>query len=101
MHFLSDFLAVGKNRHVRRNDRRDVRFLGGAADLLHEFEVGVVDDGVHREIGFDTVVGAGLCDFVEVTNGEVIGAVRSHVECFNAKIDGIGSGLQGGGKRLP
>ena len=98
MHLLIDGAAIAQHRHVGCNHGRDVRLFRSIANFAHESKVFAVDDGVHRKIALHTLLFTLRSDVVQVLNGELACGVRTHVERFDAKIDGVGTSFEGSGK---
>ena len=98
VHLLIDGAAIAKHSHVCRNHSRDFCLFRSIANFAHESEVFAVDDGVHREIAFHTLLFTLRGDVVQVLDGELACGVRTHVERFDAKIDGVGTSFEGSGK---
>ena len=100
VNLLPHSVTIGHHRHVAGDDGRDACCLGGIDNLVHQFDVLTIDDGVHREVRLDAVLVAGGCNLFQVVNGERRGGVGSHVQFLDAEIDGVSPGLYGSGQRL-
>ena len=100
VHLHSLLAAVVHHRHIRGDDGRDAGFCGGIDDAAHVGQVTVVDKGVHREVGFHTLLIASLGDFAQILDIEVVGTVGAHIELPDTEIHGVGTGLQRCGQRL-
>ena len=98
MYLLIDGAAIAKHSHVCRNHSRDLCLFRSIANFAHESKVFAVDDGVHCEITFYTLLFTLRGDVVQVLDGELACGVRTHVERFYAKIDGVGTSFEGSGK---
>ena len=100
VHLLPDVVAVGQDGHVGGDDGRDAGGPGGVADAAHQGQVVLVDDGVDGEVTLHPRCLTAGDDVGQVGHGEAAGGVGPHVEGFDAEIDGVGTGLYGGGQGL-
>ena len=98
--FLSDAVAVVHDGDVGGDDGRDARLACGVADVAHEGDVFVVDDGVDGEVALHAVRVAGGGYLAQVVDGERAGRAGTHVEVLDAEVDGVCPGLYGGGQRF-
>src|SRR5690554_2892102 len=89
VHLHPDAPGVHQHRHVGRDDGRQVGLLRGIHHLPHQLHVFVVDDGVHGEVAFYTLVPADLRDGMQVVNREVIGRLGTHVQTLDTEVNGV------------
>ena len=95
MHLLSHFVAIAHHGHIAGNDGRDACCLGGIDNGFHRRQVVIIDDGVHRQVALHAMLGTRGCDFVQVIDVKMVGRMRPHVELSNAKVNRVGTRLDG------
>ena len=100
MHLDTLFDAILHHRHVARDDRRDACLASCIHDLVHRRNVAVVDNRVHRQIGFHTLFATDFSDFAQVVDGEMIGRVRPHIQLSDTEINRVGTSLDGRCQRV-
>ena len=97
---LTDVGGIAHGGHVGSDNGRDASLERGVDDAPHGVQIGVVEDGVDGQVALHAVVGTGGGDASEVVRGEVVGRSCAHVEPLDAKVDRVGSALNGGHERL-
>ena len=100
VNFDPNAAGIGHGGNVTSDNSGDASLLCRVNDGAHLVKVGVVDDGVDSEVGFDMAFLTECGDVSQVVKGEVAAAVGTHVQSFDAEVDGVGTGAQSGGKRL-
>ena len=100
MDFYARLPAIHHHGHVAGDDGSDAGGSGSVDDFVHRLYVFAVDDRVHRQIGLDALCLARPGNLLEVVDGEVVGRVRPHIQSADTEVDGVGSGMDGGGQRL-
>ena len=101
MHLLSHRSAIGHHRHIRGDDSRDARLLGRIHNLVHQRDILVVDDGIHREVRLDAVLITRFGNLLQIGNSEGAGRMCPHIQLLNTEIDRVGTRLNGSRKTLP
>lgn len=94
VYLLAHLLAVGHHGHVARYHGRYAGLLGGVDNLVHQLDVVVIDDGVHRQISLHAPFAARSCNLAQVVNGERACRVSSHVQLLDAEINRVGTCLK-------
>ena len=95
MHLLAYPPCIVHHRHVRCNHGGDAGSLGGIHDGVHQGDVVVIYNGIHREVAFHAVLVAGAGYLAQVVDGKGVRRACTHIQVLDAEIDGIGSGLDG------
>ena len=95
MYFLTHFVAIRHYRYISRNHRTDACFLSRIDNGTHQSNVFIVYYGVDSKITLDTVLIAYLRNLPQIVDGKRAGRTGTHVQALNAKIDGIGTCLDG------
>ena len=101
MNLLSYLVAIGHHSHIACYYGRDAGFLGGIHNLVHQRDVFVIDDCVHREVCLYAVFIASGGNLPQVVNGECACRMCSHVQLFDAEVYRVCTSLNGSGKTFP
>ena len=87
MHFLPNAATIAHHGHVAGNDGGDTGLVGSVANALHEFDVLVVNDGVHRQVALHALHFTLSGNVAQVVYGKPTGTVRPHIQGFDAEVN--------------
>ena len=93
MHLLSHLPAILHHSDIAGDNCRYAGLLGGIDNLMHQWDILTVNDGIHGEITLDAVFLAFTGDVAQVVDGEHGGGVGPHVQLLDAEVNTIGTGL--------
>ena len=93
-------VGVGYNRQVRGDDGIDTHGLCLIYNLVHRLHLIIIDDGIDREVGFNTRSVGNLDNLLQVGLGEVCSRGGAHIESANAEIYRVGTGIYRSVERL-
>ena len=100
MHLHPYRTGIHDGRHIAGDNGRDAAVAHGTDHLAASLELGVIDNGVDREIGLHSGLAAYRGDVAEIVEGEVDRRARPHVEPLDSEIYRISPCLDGGMERL-
>ena len=95
VYLLLDATSISKYGDIHRNHRTDASFFSCINNGMHLIYVIIIDNGVNRKVTLDTMLVANGSNLAQISYGERVGRMGTHIELSYPEIYRVGSCLNG------